>query len=176
MKLSTHSHHHSSFITYSKKYGRRQVRSSPISAFAPRTARSDTAQQTRLKLKDCTCLSLPELPNDEGIRYLAELRQEAYSELHQQMQSYNDTFVAHMRQLEGTQCEKLEELGSTSSSSYSSSSSNVDEEEVQERAMQTLVEMLEAGSVKDYSPLLEWELCQNPQHVVEDQGGCGDLW
>ncbi|KAG0181719.1 hypothetical protein DFQ29_007385 [Apophysomyces sp. BC1021] len=132
--------------------------------------------QTRLKLKDCTCLSLPELPNDEGIRYLAELRQEAYSELHQQMQSYNDTFVAHMRQLEGTQCEKLEELGSTSSSSYSSSSSNVDEEEVQERAMQTLVEMLEAGSVKDYSPLLEWELCQNPQHVVEDQGGCGDLW
>ncbi|KAF7726730.1 hypothetical protein EC973_008504 [Apophysomyces ossiformis] len=175
MKLSTHSHHHP-FSAYSKDLGRRQARPSSGSPFAPLPACSNNVHQGRLKLKDCFCLSLPELPNDECIRYLEELRQEAYSELHQQMQSYNDTFVAHMRQLEETQCGKLEDLGSMASSSYSSSSSNVDEEEAQEQSMQALIEMFEAGSVKDYSPLLEWELCQNPQCVIEDQGGCGDLW
>lgn len=74
---------------------------------------------------------------------MTKLRQEAYADLHAQLQHYNDEFVTRMRYEEN-----LNSLSSTDSS-FSESS--------QDTSIQELVELFETGTVKDYSQLIEWE-------------------
>lgn len=79
----------------------------------------------------------------EKLEYLCKLRQEAYNDLHAQLQSYNDDFIARMQYMESNPSMPSDEsLCSTDSDSYE---------------MQSLVDMFEAGTVKDYSQLIEWE-------------------
>jgi hypothetical protein len=81
---------------------------------------------------------------------LKQLRKEAYADLHNQLQHYNDEFIAHMRYMENnSSTEKL----SSSSSTESLCSTNTEDS----ATMQNLIELFEAGSVKDYSKLIEWE-------------------
>lgn len=79
----------------------------------------------------------------EKLEYLYKLRQEAYHDLHVQLQSYNDAFIARMQYMESNPA---------MSSDESQCSTDTDSPE-----MQSLVDMFEAGTVKDYSPLIEWE-------------------
>lgn len=74
---------------------------------------------------------------------MAKLRQEAYADLHTQLQHYNDEFITRMRYEEN-----LNSLSSTDSS-FSESS--------QDTSIQELAELFETGTVKDYSQLIEWE-------------------
>ncbi|GAN00781.1 hypothetical protein MAM1_0002d00205 [Mucor ambiguus] len=100
----------------------------------------------------------------EKLQYLYKLRQEAYNDLHTQIQSYNDEFIARMQYMENNQSmPSNESLCSTDTNSFE---------------MQSLVEMFEAGTVKDYSQLIEWEeeSHQNTPAYFDDQGQCGDLW
>lgn len=79
----------------------------------------------------------------EKLEHLYKLRQEAYNDLHAQLQSYNDDFIARMQYLESNPSMPSDEsLCSTDTDTYE---------------MQSLVEMFEAGTVKDYSQLIEWE-------------------
>jgi hypothetical protein len=71
------------------------------------------------------------------------LRQEAYADLHAQLQHYNDEFITRMRYEES-----LPSVPSTDSLCSTSS---------EESTIQDLVGLFEAGSVKDYSQLIEWE-------------------
>ncbi|KAL0138518.1 hypothetical protein V8B55DRAFT_1515568 [Mucor lusitanicus] len=99
----------------------------------------------------------------EKLEYLYKLRQEAYHDLHVQLQSYNDAFIARMQYMESNPA---------MSSDESQCSTDTDSPE-----MQSLVDMFEAGTVKDYSPLIEWEESyQNMPAYFQDQGQCGDLW
>ncbi|GAA5815308.1 hypothetical protein MFLAVUS_008814 [Mucor flavus] len=93
---------------------------------------------------------------------LTKLRQEAYADLHAQLQHYNDEFVTRMRYEEN-----LNSLSSTDSS-FSESS--------QDTSIQELVELFETGTVKDYSQLIEWESFKNPPNYFECRGEYGDLW
>ncbi|KAL9559900.1 hypothetical protein PS6_000510 [Mucor atramentarius] len=98
----------------------------------------------------------------EKEEYLHKLRQEAYSDLHAQLQSYNDEFIARMQYMESNPL-------MPSNESWCSTDTDTSE-------MQSLVEMFEAGTVKDYSQLIEWESYQNTPSYFEDLGQCGDLW
>lgn len=88
------------------------------------------------------------------------MRQEAYADLHATLQSYNDEFIRRMRSLEETS--KLFSVPSTDSLVSSSStvtSSEAEEDEIS-LSLQNLVDLFEAGSIKDYSQLIEWETFQ----------------
>lgn len=101
-----------------------------------------------------------ELPEEEA--HLRQLRREAYDDLHTQLQHYNDEFIANMRSIENDPS-----LSSTDSLCSANS---------EDSTMQNLIELFEAGSVKDYSQLIEWELYKNPPTYFECQGEYGDLW
>ena len=73
---------------------------------------------------------------------LQKLRREAYDDLHAQVQHYNNEFIANMRYMESNSASSADSLCSTTS---------------EESEMQDLVELFEAGTVKDYSQLIEWE-------------------
>ncbi|KAL9552887.1 hypothetical protein MBANPS3_003561 [Mucor bainieri] len=101
----------------------------------------------------------------EKLEHLYKLRQEAYHDLHVQLQSYNDEFIARMQYMESNPS-----MIPADESLCSSTDADLPE-------MQSLVDMFEAGTVKDYSQLIEWEeSCQNTPAYFEDQGQCGDLW
>ncbi|KAI8087209.1 hypothetical protein BDF21DRAFT_460860 [Thamnidium elegans] len=93
---------------------------------------------------------------------LAKLRQEAYADLHAQLQHYNNEFITRMR---------YEETVNSLSSTDSSSS-----ESIQDSSIQGLVDLFETSTVKDYSQLIEWESFKNPLNYFECQGEYGDLW
>ncbi|RCH85931.1 hypothetical protein CU097_009076 [Rhizopus azygosporus] len=84
---------------------------------------------------------------------LDQLKKEAYKELQSQIDSYSNNFISHMRRIEKGHQEK-------------------DDDQVQE-----LVELFRTGgSIKDYSTLVEWELCKQPTTYFDNHGECGDLW
>ncbi|OAD75345.1 hypothetical protein PHYBLDRAFT_143601 [Phycomyces blakesleeanus NRRL 1555(-)] len=104
------------------------------------------------------------------------LRKEAYSELHRQVEPYNDKFVANMRHIEaiegsGVPFQTL--FGSLSSDTTGSEKSkhnqNVD-------TLEDLITTIGKGSIKDYSVFTEWELSKNPHMAYDDQGEYGNLW
>jgi hypothetical protein len=82
----------------------------------------------------------------EKEEYLSSLRREAYNDLHAQIQTYNDDFIARMQYIE-----------SNSSAPSNESSCSTDTESSE---MQSLVDMFKVGTVKDYSQLIEWESYQ----------------
>jgi hypothetical protein len=93
---------------------------------------------------------------------LKKLRQEAFADLQLQLQHYNDEFISRMRYIENNRghlaaSPSTESLCSTSSTSSSTSTSSSSDDSV---IMHDLVELFEAGTVKDYTPLIEWELCR----------------
>ncbi|KAI8388229.1 uncharacterized protein BYT42DRAFT_559388 [Radiomyces spectabilis] len=167
MKLSTHSHHpaYQHFAYPNKLTLTKKRRALPPHSKTPVHLKSRRSSETGL-------FSDSHWKEDEYTGFLAELRKEAYTELHQQMQSYNDTFVAQMRHLEE---KSPNSLLVPADDSYNGKPC-LEETDGQERAIQELSDMLEAGTIKDYSRLVEWQLCQNPHLVTEDQGGHGDLW
>jgi len=88
----------------------------------------------------------------EKLGYLYKLRQEAYNDLHAQLQSYNDEFIARMQYMESNPSMPSDKpLCSTDTDSIE---------------MQSLVEMFEAGTVKDYSQLIEWEESYQVNQVI----------
>ncbi|SAM01396.1 hypothetical protein [Absidia glauca] len=161
-------------------------------------------------------IELPQQRNgkkvDVDLTCLTALRQEAYDELHRQMQQYNDSFVIRMQQVEQQQQQRksastegqrpnLQRRRSSTTTqqhhlhhyprrtSFTTSPlspprhllyqqhQQQQEEEEEEPSIESLVDLLETGTIKDYSLLTEWELCQNPQLALdEEQGGFGDLW
>lgn len=93
----------------------------------------------------------------EHEEYLLKLRQEAFADLQLQLQNYNDEFINRMRYMENNRDEShLSASPSTNSISSASSGSSSDNDEV----MHDLVGLFEAGTVKDYTPLIEWESCK----------------
>ncbi|KAI8099084.1 uncharacterized protein BX664DRAFT_381695 [Halteromyces radiatus] len=119
--------------------------------------------------------------------YLTTLRQEAFADLHRQMQSYNDSFVIRMQQKEQQRLDVQRQRRRSSLDtsqlvqrrrSSVLSTSHVYHQDDSEPMMEELVNMLETGTIKDYSLLTEWEICQNPQIILEEEhhGGFGDLW
>lgn len=75
--------------------------------------------------------------------HLNKLRQEAYADLHAQLQHYNDEFITRMRYEES-----LRSVPSTDSLCSTGT---------EESTMQDLADLFAAGTVKDYSQLIEWE-------------------
>ncbi|CEP18485.1 hypothetical protein [Parasitella parasitica] len=98
----------------------------------------------------------------EKEEYLLRMRQEAYNDLHSQIQTYNNDFIAQMQFIESNQ-------SVPSNESFCSTDTESPE-------IQSLVDMFQAGTVKDYSQLVEWESYQNPPAYFENQGECGNLW
>ncbi|CEI92505.1 hypothetical protein RMCBS344292_06761 [Rhizopus microsporus] len=91
--------------------------------------------------------------NDKLKDELDQLKKEAYKELQSQIDSYSNNFISHMRRIEKGHQEK-------------------DDDQVQE-----LVELFRTGgSIKDYSTLVEWELCKQPTTYFDNHGEYGDLW
>lgn len=93
-----------------------------------------------------SCQEKDQKMDKEKEEYLLNLRREAYNDLHAQLQTYNDDFIARMQYIE-----------SNSSVPLNESSCSTDTESSE---MQSLVDMFEAGTVKDYSQLIEWESYQ----------------
>lgn len=115
--------------------------------------------------------------------HLKKLRQEAYADLHAQLQHYNDEFITRMRYEES-----LRSVPSTDSLCSSIAGT-------EDSSIHDLVDLFEAGTVKDYSQLIEWEsytvsfqtdrhikkdphpfLLQNPPAYFESEGEYGNLW
>ncbi|KAI8335482.1 hypothetical protein BC941DRAFT_430453 [Chlamydoabsidia padenii] len=118
------------------------------------------------------------------LTYLTALRQEAYDELHRQMQHYNDSFVIQMQQVEQQQQQQQQRKTPLTGSdgqrpayqrrrsstqllhhrlrrtSLVPTSKTYQQQQENESSIEELVDLLETGTIKDYSLLTEWELCQ----------------
>lgn len=95
------------------------------------------------------------MANEQRLSYLTKLRQEAYADLHATLQNYNDEFVKSMRYMEESNLFSVPSSDSLASSS--STSSSEEEQDDISLSMQNLVDLFEAGTIKDYSQLIEWE-------------------
>ncbi|KAI9033811.1 hypothetical protein CLU79DRAFT_725543 [Phycomyces nitens] len=136
---------------------RHTQRNSPLPLAGPPA--SETIEARLKKKHSPPILCQPADPSPQyTIDRLQALYDEAYTELRQSIDSYNDSFVAHMRSLESMPNQVI-----------------LDQEShrTDETSIQDLTDRLAAGSIKDYSSLLEHEL---KQIGFEDQGACGDLW
>ncbi|KAG2213147.1 hypothetical protein INT47_011296 [Mucor saturninus] len=125
---------------------------------------SSTQKKSRyVQLKSCKTKRVEKrLTQKKEEDHLTKLRQEAYADLHAQLQHYNDEFVARMRYEES-----LRSVPSTDSICSTGT---------EDSSIQDLVDLFEAGTVKDYSQLLEWESYTNPPDYFECEGEYGNLW
>ncbi|KAI9004877.1 hypothetical protein CLU79DRAFT_782170 [Phycomyces nitens] len=114
--------------------------------------------------------STPALSLEKASTTLVNLRKEAYSELHRQVESYNDKFVANMRHLEA-----IEDSGVPFETLVGLSGKPTEDKHVND-PLEDLIVSISKGSVKDYSPFTEWELSKNPHMAYDDQGEYGNLW
>ncbi|KAI8994808.1 hypothetical protein BDB01DRAFT_831755 [Pilobolus umbonatus] len=103
------------------------------------------------------------LKEDNQNPYLDGLRQEAYTELHEQIKCYNEEFIAHMKSMEEG---KLNTVPSMESLCSTGSEDSVEE----------LVDLFKTGSIKDYSELVEWDIHQNVYTLSDHEGEYGELW
>jgi hypothetical protein len=85
---------------------------------------------------------------------ISKLRQEAYADLHATLQHYNDEFITQMRYMEKNHTFSASTDSLSSSNTIATADDDDDDDEI---IMQNLVELFEAGTVKDYSQLIEYE-------------------
>ncbi|CAO3638918.1 unnamed protein product [Mucor hiemalis] len=159
------------FYDTNRKYNRMSLLSKHLSPSKSKThhfsKRNLSCQRKSIDQKKSgyyRCINKPSIKDHEEKEeaHLTQLRREAYEDLHSQLQLYNDEFIASMRSIENNPS-----LSSTESLCSANS---------EDSTMQNLIELFEAGSVKDYSQLIEWELYKNPPTYFECQGEYGDLW
>lgn len=82
------------------------------------------------------------------------LRAQAFSELQQSIQSYNDAFVLDMRYQEERR--KRKQHGAKKMSSNDKGDNGMRRSR-EARMMDELAVIFQAGSLQDYTPVLEWE-------------------
>lgn len=130
-------------VSFSKKAHSTLLNHSP--AQTPRKPKPKTSRPRQY--------SPPKKPDETD--HVAKLRQEAYEEFYHHVQSYNDSFVARMRyQEEHPDSIPINNVTTTSSSSSSSSVSSISSSTT-DSDLSDIITQLEAGSVKDYTLLLE---------------------
>ncbi|KAL0081936.1 hypothetical protein J3Q64DRAFT_1754111 [Phycomyces blakesleeanus] len=132
------------------------------------TPMPENVTEIRLKKRLCCPQSILRQTTDQSTYHkndddrLQALYDEAYTELKKSIDSYNNSFVAHMRSLEAMPNRDILAQDSQCPT--------------EDRSIKDLTDRLAAGSIKDYSPLIEHGLKQDPQIGFEEEGACGDLW
>ncbi|KAI8071482.1 hypothetical protein BC940DRAFT_294565 [Gongronella butleri] len=129
-------------------------------------------KRTRFKVKDGSsnsnsigCGKGSTMDKRVDLAYLRALQKDALAELHNHVQSYNDAFVAEMRRQEMRRHERVRRP------------SIPKQQENRDPATDELIDMLAAGSINDYSILIDWKQHHHQSyHDDETQGTLGDLW